>query len=79
MADSFRDDEDPAEAQQNARSADRMAALVLVLGVIWVLGAAVMFTAAINGSTLSSATASDTSAAALSDTTEGAPAAPAVQ
>ena len=81
MTYSFRDDEDPAESQQNARSANRMAALILVLAVVWVLGAAVMFTAAIKGSTLSSASAaaSATSAPAPTDTTDGAPAAPAAQ
>jgi succinate dehydrogenase hydrophobic anchor subunit len=66
MTYSFHDETDLAEARDHARSADRMAGFILVLLVVWLLGAAVMFAAAYKGSTMhvASPTAVDNNASA---------------
>lgn len=75
MTYSFLNEADQVEARNRARSADGIAALILLLMAVWRFGAALMFTAAIKGSSLSSpsATASNAMGASLAD----APATPA--
>lgn len=77
MTYSFHDNAAQTEALKRGRSADRMATFIVILAVLWLLGAAVMFTAAIKGSNISSATpAVSDSIGAAPDDAPATPAAP---